>query len=68
MGKYIDEFESLFSQLERMGEDVKIPETHKAPLLLSSIGHGTVLESTVAALRLKDTGDLKWPSVTSDLI
>ncbi len=68
MGKFVDEFESLFSQLERMGEDVKIPETHKGPLLLASIGHGTVLESTVAALRLKDTSDLKWPSITSDLI
>ena len=32
MPKYIDHFESLFAQLERMGNDTTIPESHKAPL------------------------------------
>ena len=68
MSKYVDEFEVLFNQLERMGEKVAIPETHKAPLLLASLGHGSALESTVAALRLQDTDSLSWESVTADLI
>lgn len=65
---YIDEFESLFAQLERMGTDNEIPEFHKAPLLLSSMGNNSPLESTVAALRTKDTDQLTWEDVTSDLI
>jgi len=68
MDEYVNDFANLFSQLERMGKDTAVPETHKAPLLLASIGHGSSLESTVAALRLKDTEHLTWESVTSDLI
>lgn len=68
MGKFIDEFETLFAQLERMGPDTKIPESHKAPLLLASMGTTSQLESTVAALRTKDTDELTWETVTSDLI
>lgn len=68
MGKFIDEFETLFSQLERMGTETKIPESHKAPLLLASMGTTSQLESTVAALRTKDTDELTWETVTSDLI
>lgn len=68
MAKYIDEFEVLFNQLEKMGNDTKVPESHKAPLLLSSMGHDSQLESTVAALRLRDVDQLTWESVTADLI
>ena len=52
MPRYIDDFESLFSQLERMGKQTAIPETHKAPLLLASLSEYTPLHSSVAALRL----------------
>ena len=68
MAKYVDEFETIFAQLEIMGSSTAIPETFKAPLLLSSIGTNTPLESTVAALRLRDVDDLNWDSVTADLI
>lgn len=68
MSKYIDEYESLFAQLERMGSDASIPEAHKAPILLASMGHNSIMENTIAALRLKDIEDLTWEAVTSDLI
>lgn len=68
MPKYVDEFETLFAQLERMGNDTAVPESHKAPLLLASMGHESELESTVAALRLKETNSLTWEAVTADLI
>lgn len=51
-----------------MGTDTKIPASHKAPLLLSSIGNSFLLESTVAALRTKKSNQLTWESVTADLI
>lgn len=65
---FVDEFESLFAQLERMGAETEIPESHKAPLLLVSMGNNSPLESTVAALRKKETDKLSWEDVTSDLI
>jgi gag-polypeptide of LTR copia-type len=68
MSKYIDEFNQLFSQLESMGTDANIPESHKAPLLLASLCTNSSLESTVAALRLRDISDLTCDSVTADLI
>ncbi len=68
MARFVDEFESLFAQLERIGTQVAIPEQHKAPLLLASMGNDSKLESTVSALRLKDTEDLTWEAVTADLI
>lgn len=34
---YIDQFTSLLSQLERMGKDIAIPNTRKAPVPLASI-------------------------------
>lgn len=68
MGKFIDEFETLLAPLDRMGTDTKIPESHKAPLLWASLGKTSQLESTVAALRKKDTDDITWESVTSDLV
>ena len=37
VAKYIDDFTSLFSQLELMGKNAAIPETRKAPMLPASI-------------------------------
>eukprot|EP00171_Calliarthron_tuberculosum_P002619 IDg2619t1 len=51
-----------------MGADAAVPESHKAPLLLASMGLSSSLESTVAALRLKDATELTWETVTADLI
>lgn len=37
MARYVDDFESLFSQLEKMRSNTALPEAFKAPLLLSSL-------------------------------
>lgn len=55
---YVDQNTSLFSQLERMGKDAAIPETHKAPMLLASIDPPCPLETTAAVLRTKNTAEL----------
>jgi gag-polypeptide of LTR copia-type len=68
MAKFIDEYCSLFSQLERMGKDAAIPETHKAPMLLAAIPVDSPLEVTAAALRTKDVAELTWEFVTTTLI
>ena len=68
MAKYIDEFESLFAQIEKMGKEAAVPETHKAPILLASMGTSSQMESIVAVMRMRDTVDLKWETVTADLI
>lgn len=68
MSSYIDQFTSLFSQLERMGKDAAIPETHKAPMLLASIDPYCSLESTAAALRTKAVSELTWDYVATTLI
>ena len=68
MSTYVDQFTSLFSQLERMGKDAAIPETHKAPMLLASIDPKCPLESTAAALRTKDVAELTWDYVATTLI
>ena len=65
---YIDQYASLFSQLERMGKDAAIPESHKAPMLLASINPDSVLESTAAALRTKEVSELTWDFVATTLI
>lgn len=67
MGKFIDEFWSLFAQLERMGHKTKIPESHKAPLLLASLESASQLGITVAALRTKDADEHTCKTVASDL-
>lgn len=41
-----------------MGMDTKIPESHKAHVLLASIGNLSELESTVVAMRAKDADQL----------
>ncbi len=68
MGKYANEFEDLFAQLEKMRSDSVISESLKAPILLASLCKTPELESTIAALRLKDSKDLTWEVVTADLI
>lgn len=68
MARYVDDFESLFAQLEKMGTNTALPEAFKAPLLLSSLGTNSPLESTIAALRLRDVEELSWEAVTADLI
>jgi gag-polypeptide of LTR copia-type len=68
MATFIDEFGSLFSQLERMGKDAAIPESHKAPMLLAAIPIDSPLEVTAAALRTKDVVDLTWEFVATTLI
>ena len=68
METYVNEFESLFSQLQQVKSETTIPEVLKGPLLLSSIQYGTGLESMAAALRTKTVEDLTWKSVSADLI
>ena len=52
--KHVDRISSLLAQLERMGPNVAVPETHKGPLLLASVGLDSGFESTAAALRTKN--------------
>ena len=68
MSSYVDQYTSLFSQLERMGKEAAIPESHKAPMLLASIDPSCFLESTAAALRTKETSELSWEYVATTLI
>ena len=68
MDRYIDELESLFAQLLRIGKAFAVPESHKVGILLASMGTHSKLENSCAALRMKDIDDLKWESVTADLI
>ena len=68
MEKHCDKMSSLLSQLERMGPDVAVPETHKGPLLLASIGPDSGYESTAAALRTKDPSELSFELVSNALI
>lgn len=68
MSTRVDRYTSLFAQLEQMGKDAAIPETHKAPMLLASIDTKCSLESTAATLRTKDATDLTWEYVATTLI
>ena len=68
MSRYIDEYTTLFNQLEFMGKDIAIQEAHKAPMLLASIDPSSDLEPTAAALRTKDASDLTWEYVATTLI
>ena len=68
MPSYIDQYTSLFTQLERMGKDAAIPESHKAPMLLASINPDSILEPTAAALRTKHLSELTWDYVATNLI
>lgn len=66
MGKYIVGFEMLFDQLEKIGSDTAIPESQKPLLSLASLGTKSDLESTVAAVLLKDTSGLTLEAVFAD--
>lgn len=68
MPKFVHEFEFLLAQLEGMRSETAIPEAHKAPLLLGSIGNDSVSKSTIVALRTKNTDQSSWKAVTADLI
>ena len=60
MVKYIDEFEQLFYQLEKMGELSKISECYKVPLRSASMGMQSLLKNAVFSLHLKKINALKW--------
>jgi hypothetical protein len=60
MGTFIDKFGTLFSQRERSGKDAAIPESHKAPMLLTTFHIDSLLDLTAAALRTKEVADLFW--------
>lgn len=68
MAIYIDEYSQLFCRLEAVGDGCEIPDQHKAPILISSLGKDSAFESTAAALRLKSPKDLTWDTVSSLLI
>ena len=38
MPLYVDEFAKLFTQLDIIGKGCEIPEKHKAPILIASLG------------------------------
>lgn len=54
MPMYIDDFEILFQQLQTIGIEFAVSEKHKAPFLIASMGNESLLEKTLAALRLRD--------------
>lgn len=68
IAEFIDEFESLFDQLDKMGKELSGPKLYKAPLMLNSHGTNSSLESYLKTLGLHDVDDLKWKSVAADLI
>lgn len=68
MGNYIDEFNTLFSQLKSMGKEHAIPEGLKPILLMSSTGKDSPLEGILGARRMKDSEYLTWGSVCAGLI
>lgn len=55
MSSYVDQYTSIFAQLEHMGQDAAIPESHKAPILLAVVDANCAIESTAAALGPKKT-------------
>lgn len=68
MSKYIYEYTALFNQPEFMEKGVVISNTHKAPMLLSSIEPFSMMEPIAAALRTKDSDDLTWEFVSTTII
>lgn len=68
MPKYVDEFEYIFVQLERMGTETNIIMSFKAPKLLESMGNDSALEIKIAAICLNDALNLTWEALTADLI
>lgn len=68
MVQYINEFERISSQLERMDDEKGIPEAHKAPILFPRMGNSSPLESVGTAVHTKDTDQLSWEPVSANLI
>lgn len=68
MSEYRDTYTSLFSQLDWMGKEATIPESHQAPMLLASIEPQCRLKSTADALRTKHVDELTWDYVAATLI
>lgn len=52
MPKFIDEFKISFAVLEEMGDEARISDKLKAPILLDSLGTKSELEPTIAELRM----------------
>lgn len=67
MATFVNEFEYLLAQLEKMDAETKISEFHSAPLLLVAMENSSTRESTVASRRTKEANKLSWEEVTSDL-
>lgn len=57
MSKYIDDFNSLFSQSDAMGTDTVVTDTHKPIMRIESLGTNSLLECTLSALLLKEEID-----------
>ncbi len=49
-----------------MGKEHAIREGHEPILLMASMGKSSPLESTLAALRMKDSDYLTWDSVCAE--
>lgn len=63
ISKYIDQFTSLFSQLDRTGKEAAIAESHKAPMFLASMDPNSPLKITAAALRIDKMSELGDPGI-----
>ena len=68
MSKHCDDIASIIAQLDRMGKEVALPESHKGVLLLASIGNESDYESTAAALRTRTPDELTFEFVAATLI
>lgn len=64
--KYIDEFQWLRAQLERM-RSCAISEEFEVSLLLFSTRRNSYTQSTTAAFRTKDAEAFKWIDLTYDI-
>lgn len=68
MATYCDEFVSLFTTLERMEKSAAIADSHKAPILLASLGHSSQYEALVSAMMLCTADEISWDTLRADLI
>ena len=51
-----------------MGNEEKIPGTHKEPIILENLGGMHELESTLSAVLLEDAKYLSWEAMKLDQI
>lgn len=68
LSKFINKFDSLFSQLESFKETLGFVDDVKVGLFLRSLQKTDVLQSTMASMKLQDHEKLTWKAVTSDLL